>query len=245
MQNAAVKDESETFSLGSDRVTVSDYWVVIEARHEMPDWRVREFARIPIEFGDCIYFLRAKEPAEKPYAWRYLLEPWPAGHTETPKTLLTYDAQAVAERDAAHGETRRNEVYRALLFPLYPLLGLLWARTKERLVPLGFVSRVITGVSIFAGFAFALLQLVFWQVFILAGGLSGQLMLGGLFTALLDADTMSLGPLNVSTRLLDLILMAGCFLDSLVRYAQLMREVESPWGFGEWLIAPFRRKKKA
>ena len=38
--------------IGPDLVTVTDEEVLIQARHPMPDWEVREFTVIPVYFED-------------------------------------------------------------------------------------------------------------------------------------------------------------------------------------------------
>jgi len=67
---------------------------------QMPDWQVREFARVPIYFRDRKYFLRQKLAGQKPYAARYVLEPWPAEGAQTTNAWLSYDDETVAQREA-------------------------------------------------------------------------------------------------------------------------------------------------
>src|SRR5688572_26022600 len=90
----------QTLTVGRDQVTVSEKQVIIDAAAEMPDWQVREFNRSIIFFQEKKYFLRQKAPAQKPYRLRYVLEPWPV-EAPTGGGSFTYDADAVAERDAA------------------------------------------------------------------------------------------------------------------------------------------------
>ena len=59
--------------IGPDRVTFTDDKVVIEAKHEMPDWEVRELNPVPVYLEDKKYFLVEKRRSDPPYAVRYLL----------------------------------------------------------------------------------------------------------------------------------------------------------------------------
>jgi len=47
----------------------------------------------------------AKEPATGPYAFRYVLRPWPEGQASNPKVFFDYNAEAVAERDASTADS--------------------------------------------------------------------------------------------------------------------------------------------
>src|SRR2546427_5407430 len=100
METALQSQAPETIKIGPDRVTLSGPQVIIDAAHEMADWKVREYARIPIYFRDEKYLLRQKTAAERPYAQRYVLEPWPADDRENPRSTLVYDEETVAQREA-------------------------------------------------------------------------------------------------------------------------------------------------
>ena len=158
METAQQTQVPEMLKVGPDRVTFSGNQVLIDAAHEMADWKVREYARIPIYFRDQKYFLRQKTAAQRPYAQRYVLEPWPEDNQEMARSTLVYDEETVAQREAEINGGRIDDLARAALLLVYPLLGMLWSGTKEKLVRFGFVPRSITGVSIFASFALALLQ---------------------------------------------------------------------------------------
>ena len=84
--------------IGPDQVTVTDNEVVIEARHEMPEWEVRILNSPAIYFEDKKYLLVEKGEAQPPYSIRYVLRPWPEGKIANPKLFHTYDAETVAER---------------------------------------------------------------------------------------------------------------------------------------------------
>src|ERR1700722_5304896 len=121
----------ESFKVGADRVAFFGEQVIIDAAREMPDWKLREFARKPIYFRSKKYALRSKSPAEKPYALRYVLEPWPANFTEASRAFFTYDEETVRQRDASHRHEVVGGIAHKVLLPLYPLLGFLWSGRKE------------------------------------------------------------------------------------------------------------------
>ena len=86
-------------TVGPDQVTVKEQEVIIDAKHPMPDWEVRELNPAPIYFEDKKFQLIHKSKAERPFAVRYFLQPWPEGHVSSSKLFFNYDAEAVAERD--------------------------------------------------------------------------------------------------------------------------------------------------
>ena len=97
-----------------------------------------------------------------------------------------------------------------LLLPLYPVLGLLWAGTQQRLVRFGFVPRVITCVSLFTVFGVAVAEAAFTAIVLNASGNSGTLMVGGFFRAISDHPCFHIGPLSVSIGLVDICLLVSC-----------------------------------
>lgn len=218
----------ETLWVGKDCLTISGDFVIIDAAREIPEWQVREFQRMPIFLGDFKYFLRQKGAAEPPFAVRYLLERWPddADFAAAPISF-TYDEQFVAERDAEQARLKRFERLGMVLMCLYPLLGFLWSGTKRRLVPAGFVPRTITGVSIFSCVCLLLLQGTFIRMRL------------GLFTLLFGKiHRIEMGLLG-----LDYLLFAFMIVDIVLRFDQHIKNTaEYPWGFGEWITKPFRRK---
>src|SRR5437867_3008663 len=92
---------AETVKIGPDLMTISGREVTIDALHEMPDWQVREFSRIPIYIEDWKFFLRERLPGIKPFAMRYVLERWPEDCKQAVNTFYTYDEAAVTEREAS------------------------------------------------------------------------------------------------------------------------------------------------
>jgi hypothetical protein len=90
-----------------------------------------------------------------------VLQPWPEGYISNSKLFFTYDAEAVAEREADRRSRLFNEVGRACLLPLYPFLGLAWSGTQTRLMRFGFQPRLMTGVSIFTGTIFLVVYATF------------------------------------------------------------------------------------
>src|SRR5438552_2151568 len=136
--------------VGPDKVTVLGQEVLIETQRPMPDWQVRELNPVPVYFEDRKYLLVQKRKGRPPYAASYLLRPWPKGEVSSTTRFHTYDAQTVAEREAAWRSGQAAESLRLLLLPLYPFLGLLWSGTQNRLTRFGFVPRRLTRLSISA-----------------------------------------------------------------------------------------------
>jgi len=242
METTNQSPATETIPVGPDLVTITGSQVTIDALHEMPDWQVRGFTRIPVYFGDRKYFLREKTEGQKPYAVRYFLEPWPDDYKQ-PKTFISYDEEAVAEREAAIKSGRVDDLGRAVLILLYPFLGMLWSRTKEKLVRFGFVSRSITGVSIFTTFGLMLLEGVFAKMLIMTSLRTGKIVIGGMVRAFAQSDYLNLGLFQIRLVWVDVALFVCLFLDCIIRYSQHLRDVESPWGFMEWITCLFRGKK--
>jgi hypothetical protein len=228
---------SGTITVGPDRVTVTDREVIIDATHEMPDWEVRDFTRAPIYFREKKYFLRRTEAGQRPYAVRYVLDPWPEAYSQTIRSFYTYDEEAVAQREATVKSGRVDDIGRAALIMFYPFLGMLWSGTKEKLIRFGFVPRSITGISIFVSFGLFLLQGVFAKVQIMTSLRTGKIVLGGMIRAFYGQDTLNLWLFDFPILWLDVALLVMLLLDVLIRYSQHLRgDEESPWGFGEWLI---------
>ena len=234
---------SEILAVGPDRLTIKGREVVIEALHEMPDWQVREYCRIPVRFQNRKYYLRQKAPGQKPYAMRYFLTPWDADSGTAQSGELCYDEQSVAEREGDLKTGQFESATRAVLLIFFPFLGLLWSGTKEKLARFGFAPRTITGVSIMLTFCVMLLDGMLVKILMVRSLRSGQIVLGGIVRAFYGQDFMSLGPFELRVLWLDCILFALLILDVIIRYSQHLGEAESPWGFAEWLTYPFRRKK--
>src|SRR4030095_11837169 len=138
-----------------------------------------------------------------------------------------------------------DDIGRAVLIIFYPLLGMLWSGTKEKLVRFGFVPRTLTGVSIFVSFGLFLLQGVFAKLQIMTSLRTGKIVIGGMIRAFYGEDYMNLGLFDVRVLWLDVIVLVVVFLDVLIRYSQHLRDVESPWGFAEWLtcLIPSRKSQ--
>jgi hypothetical protein len=225
--------------IGPDRVAFEGENVVIEARHEMPDWEVRELNPAPVYFEDKKYFLIEKRRANPPFAVRYLLSPWPIDQTAGTKLFYTYDAEIVAEREANHRLGNRDEIVRLGLLPFYPFLGLLWSGTQQRLTRFGFIPRAITSASIFVVFILLFAEGVFACVMINTSMRSGKLMVGGIVRAMLPDDHIHLGPIAIPVMLIDTLLLLSFVADVLARYSRFLHEDQWSGGFLEWL---FRRK---
>jgi hypothetical protein len=235
----------ETIKIGPDVVTISGDRVTIDAKHAMPDWQVREFSPMPIYFRDKKYLLVRKTQGQKPFAMRYILEPWREG-TPPGNVTFSYDAETVAEREGSVRGGNVDDAGRAALIFLYPFLGLLWSGTKERLRRFGFDARGITGVSIFVVFGLVLLDLVFAKTLIFRSLKAGDVVIGGMLRAFSGMDAITLGPIVIQMLWLDIVLLVLLFTDMLVRYSHHLRDEEPYWGFCEWIkcLAP-RKKAKA
>ncbi len=229
--------------IGPDRVTVTDTEVVIEAKHEMPEWEVRSSRPPAIYFEDKKFLLIGKDKAEAPYGIRYTLQPWPEGKASNPNNFHTYDAATVAERGSSHRSELWGQLAWSLLLPFYPFLGLLWARTQERLGRLGFIPRSLTGISIFTSFGLFLAQGVMAAVMINASIRSGKLMIGGVIRAMTDQSHLQLGQLAISAGIIDAVLLAGFLADAVFRYAHYLGDDQWTGGFLEWLVPKSLRRK--
>jgi len=225
--------------IGPDQVTLRDDKVIIEAKHEMPDWEVRELNPVPVYFEDKKYYLLEKRRSNPPYAVRYLLAPWPADQSAGTKLFYTYDAETVAEREANRKEGNKDEMVRLGLLPFYPFLGLLWSGTQQRLTRFGFVPRAITSASIFVVFSLLFAEGVFACVMINTSLRSGKLMIGGLVRAMVPQDHIHLGPISIPVMLIDSLVLLTFIADVLARYSRFLHEDQWCGGFLEWL---FRRK---
>ena len=239
MEEISEQKPERVLQIGPDRVTLRVSEVLIEAKHEMTDWEVRELNPAPIYFEDKKYFLIEKRRSDPPYNVRYLLSPWPADESAGTKLFFTYDAETVAEREANYRLGKRDEAVRLGLLPLYPLLGLLWSGTQQRLTRFGFVPRAITSASIFIVFCLLFAQGVFACVMINTSLRSGKLMVGGIIRAMVPADHFHIGPISIPVMLIDCLLLVAFIADVLARYSRFLHEDQWSGGFLEWL---FRRK---
>jgi hypothetical protein len=231
--------------IGPDQVTATAEQIVIEAKNEMPDWAVREINHVPVYFEDKKYLLIEKRKAERPYAVRYLLKPWPEGHHTSAKTFHSYDAEAVRERDGGVRSENRMENLRILLLPFYPFLGLFWSGAQRWLRRFGFMPHSMTGISIFTVFCGCFAQGVFAVVLINATLRTGKLMIGGMIAAILKSDHLHLGPVSIPVMALDVLLLLAFLADIAIRYSNYLREDEWYGGFLEWMIPRWARKKTA
>ena len=103
--------------VGPDRVTIQANEVVIEAKHRMPDWTVRELDPEPIYFHDKKYYLIQARKAQGRYEVVYILHPWAQDLSSTAKRFFNYDAEAVAERESGIRGGHWDTVGKALLAP--------------------------------------------------------------------------------------------------------------------------------
>jgi hypothetical protein len=236
-----IKNE-RVIRIGPDQVTITDREVVIESRHEMPEWKVSAMNAPAIYFDDKKYFLKEIGEAKPPYAFRYVLQPWPEGKIANAKMFHTYNAEAVAERDAdRHGETL-NGIMWVCLLPCYPLLGLFWSRTQQRFLRFGYVSRTITGLSIFTTFGLLLTEGSFIALLLQASARSGNMMIGGIIRAMVGRNYLALGPVSVPVGLFDVLLVLMLVADLCIRYTCYLREDQWTGGFLEWLVPKSERK---
>ena len=159
----------EEIQVGPDKVLRSADSLVVLTKRNMPDWRLREFCRIPIYFRGRKYWLKDHRRAEPPFAEQYDLEAWPESWREESNRPIKYDEFYVDEREAAAKGMRRSKVLYHGLMPLFPLLGFCWSGTKHRwLAPLGFDAVDLTGASIVVEVGLLILAALF--IFILGAG---------------------------------------------------------------------------
>ena len=225
-----------TVRIGPDQVTITDHEVVIEARHEMPDWTVQTMQVPVIHFDGRKYFLAEKGQALPPYAIRYVLRPWPESKVPNARRFYVYSAETVAERDSDRRSGAREEMMRAQLLVFYPFLGLLWSGIQKRLVRLGFLPHAISGISIFTVFSLLFLQGVFIALMLQASARSGSMMIGGMIRAMMSQNYIHLGPVSLPVAILDALLTLALLSDVLVRYTRYLRDDDWAGGFLEWLI---------
>jgi len=236
-------EQPRTIRIGPDQVTITDQGVVIEAKHELPDWQIREFKIIPVYFEDRKYFLVNKRKAEPPYAFRYVLRRWPETHIDSAPFFHTYNAEAVAERDSTRRSGQREELVRLALMPFYPFLGFLWSGAQKKLIRFGFVPQSITGVSVFLGFCLLLLQGAFAAIMLNVGARMGNVTLGGMVLAFTGHTHFQIGPIGIPVSLLDSLLLIALLADVPVRYSHYLGEEEWAGGFLEWMVPRSLRKK--
>jgi hypothetical protein len=242
---ATMEVKTETvINVGPDRVTRTGEDVLIEAKHPMSDWQVRELNPVPVYFEDRKYHLLEEGKAQAPFAQRYLLRPWPEGESTNVKAFYVYDAETVAEREAHLRRGHLEEVVHAGLFPFYPFLGLLWSGTQKRLQRFGFVPHSISGISIFTIFSLLFAEGVFVVILLNASLRSGKIMIGGMVRALVPADYLHLGPISIPVILLDALLALAFVADVCVRFGRHFQEDQWAGGFLEWLV-PRRSRERS
>jgi hypothetical protein len=225
----------KVLQIGPDRVTVQDYEVVIDARHPMPDWDVREINPVPIYFMDQKFYLVERRKGQAPFATRYVLKPWTEDQSTTSKLFHVYDEETVREREGNRRGEQGDETLRMLLLPFYPLLGLLWSGMQKRLTRFGFVPHSITGASVFTGFCLAFGQAVFAVVLINATLRTGKLMIGGFIRAVVPFDALHLGPVTLPIWIIDALFASALIADVLMRYSLYLRDDQWAGGFLEWI----------
>jgi hypothetical protein len=227
---------ARTVHIGPDQVTITENEVVIETKHEMPDWKVQTVQVPVIHFEGRKYFLAEKGQAQPPCVVRYVLRPWPQGKVPNPKIFHSYDTETVAERDSARRSGIRDELLRAQLLIFYPFLGLLWSGFQKRLIRLGFLPHAISGLSIFTVFSLFFTQMAFIALMVQASARSGNLMIGGMIRAMMSQNDLHIGPLSLPVAILDGLLTLALLSDVLVRYTRYLREDDWAGGFLEWLV---------
>jgi hypothetical protein len=231
--------------IGPDKVTVTNGDVIIDAKHEMPDWKVRSFKVIPIYFDDKKYYLAEKREARPSYKVRYVLKPWVDGKFDSATIFQTYDAEAVAERDSSRRGEKGNEVAFAFLLLIYPLLGLFWSKTQQRLNRIGFVPRSITSISIFTTFCLIFGQGVFLVMSLQSSARSGVVVIGGMIRAFSPVSHVHIGPIGIPVHIFDILSVVALLADFLVRYTAYMRDDQWVGGFLEWMVPKSLRSKSS
>jgi len=234
--DAISEEKQNIIRIGTDRVTLNENEVVIEAKHETADWEIRTNNTPAVYFRDQKYFLAEKTAAAPPFKIRYVLKPWPAGKIQNPRVSFDYGKDSVADRDSARRGEAFDEFVGFCLLPLYPVLGLFWSGMQEWLRRFGFIPRTITGLSIFTTFAVILMEGVFVAVTINASLRSGHLMVGGIIRALMSHDVLHLGPVSIPVYVFDGLLALSCVMDICIRYTRYLREDQWSAGFLQWLL---------
>jgi len=229
----------KVIQVGPDRVIIKDHEVIIDAKHKMPEWQVRELNPPPVYFEEKKYQLIHATKGEAPYEARYVLVPWPSDLSSSAKIFYAYDAEAVAEREGTLRTGQAEGLARACLLPFYPFLGLVWSGVQKGLCRFGFAPHAISGISIFSVFCFSFAQGVFAVVTINTSLRSGKMIIGGCLRAMANQDHLHLGPVSIPIALLDGLLTLACIADVAIRYSHYLREQEWAGGFLEWL---FRRE---
>jgi hypothetical protein len=161
--------------------------------------------------------------------------PWPSDLTTCAKGFHSYDAETVAARDRQHKGGQRDDLVRALLLPLYPILGFLWSGSQKRLARFGFAPHSISGVSIFTSFCLLFAQGVFAVVLINTSIRTGKIVVGGFISAMASGHPLRLGPISIPVMLFDVALLIALMADVAIRYTEYLREDEWAGGFLEWL----------
>jgi hypothetical protein len=211
----------EEFRIGPDRVVCLEDAVLVYTPREMTDWQLREFCRIPIYFRSAKYYLLRKARGEPPFAFCYELAPWPANLFDESKQAIQYDEAYVARREGGEKAEEIDELGRCVLLPLYPFLGFLWSGFKDRkLERFGFNPVSLTGASLYLALVVFLGETIFFPF------------LGRGFLEVTFGSP---------TPLIDYFLFVVLPLDTVARYSQVLRGVEAPDGFLEWLIRWLRR----
>jgi hypothetical protein len=209
--------------VGSDRVLVDGSRLVVQSSADMPGWEVRAFRRKLILFRGARYFVAAKERVEGRY--HYTLEPWPDDREDIVGGAIEYDRHLVAARDAESRARAAAAGVRALLLPLYPVIGLLPAVVKKRLADgYGISEELATTLSL-------------WLELMVSAAL------GALFTiqSMTGVYGAALGVREPIAWLQNLSgLAAGALFlivpDLVMRYARILAESRYPYGFWEWLF---------
>jgi hypothetical protein len=225
-----------TLAVGPDRVIVTAERVLIQAKHEMPEWEVYELFPVPIYFEDKKYYLVETRPMQGPHTICYVLRRWPEKKTTTATNFHVYDANSVAEREANLRNDHLETLVRACLIPLFPLLGFVWSGAQRRLGRFCFAPRTITGISIFTSFCLFFGQGVF-SIIMLNGSLrSGQLMLGGFLRAATMRSHFQIGAFALPVAWVDYGLLVIFLVDAAMRYTFYLREDQWYGGMLEWLV---------
>jgi hypothetical protein len=212
------ENSREGLTVGSDKVVFFDGSIVVYAARAMADWQVREYCRIPVFFQDRKYYIRRKARAEAPYVMGYELAPWPEDLHEESSLSITYDQEYVARRDRFLQQDKLDDFGRLLLLPCFPLLGFLWSGFKDRrLERFGFDPVSMTSASLLVEFAIFLIETVFLLVLPIHVGFA-QVVFG------------------LETPWFDCTLLVMVLADMVARYDQVLRGVEIPAGFLEWLL---------
>lgn len=203
---------------GTDHISRQGEELVVYTPSEYPDWRVSEFRKTVIVFGQENYYVREARRLGK-HRFCYTLRPWQHSLHDLPGRIVTYSEDTSRERDTVWRQKRWAGLYEIISSLISPAAGFLPSRLKLRLMhTTGLDPASMTRHSLYIQYlAFPLLAF-------------NIIMVPFLFTE----DLLLASVIQVCLLLL-------C-LDALFRTGRLMEGGVIQYGLFEWLIPSTRRE---